>query len=324
MAEIKRIGILTSGGDSPGMNAAIRSAVRVALKKGIEPYGIYKGFAGLLDDNMKLFNSRDVSDIMQRGGTILETARCEEFKMDRGQEEAVKVVKRRGLDGIIVIGGNGSFAGALALSGYDIPTVGIPGTIDNDIAGTDMCIGVDTVLNTVVEAIGRIKDTASALERAFIVETMGRESGYIALISGLVSGAEAIIIPEIPVDEEFYDKMADKLLEGKKQGKKHCIIVVAEGAASAYTVARHLENKTGYEMRVTVLGHLQRGGSPTAYDRLIASRFGADAVEALVEGYNAHMIGMQGNKIVRLPLEKVVKNSKGVNLELYELAMELI
>ncbi len=320
MAEIKRIGILTSGGDSPGMNAAIRSAVRIALKKNIEPYGIYRGFAGLLDDNMKLFTSRDVSDIMQRGGTILETARCEEFKIERGQEAAVEVIKRRGLDGIIVIGGNGSFAGALALSRHGIPTIGIPGTIDNDIAGTDMCIGVDTALNTVIDAIGKIKDTASSLERAFIVETMGRKSGYIALISGLVSGAEAIIIPEVPVD---YDEIADMLLEGKKQGKKHSIIVVAEGAASAYTVARHLENKTGYEMRVTVLGHLQRGGSPTAYDRLIASRFGAEAVEALVDGYDAHMIGVQANKIVRLPLEKVVETPQGVNLELYELAMNL-
>jgi 6-phosphofructokinase 1 len=318
---MKRIAVMTSGGDAPGMNAAIRAVVRYGVTKDLEVYGIMRGYAGMLEDDIKQLNFADVGGIMERGGTILKTARCQEFKVDRGRQEAYRILKKHEIDGLVVIGGDGSLNGAaLVAAESDLKVVGLPGSIDNDISGTDMCIGVDTCLNTVVENIQKLKDTASSHERAFIVETMGRNCGYIALISGLTTGAEAIVVPEVKVD---YQILADKLLAGKKRGKVNSIVVVAEGAASAYTVARYLENKTGYETRVTILGHIQIGGSPTVSDRLLASRMGSAAVEALINGESNIMIGIQGNSIVPVDLNKALQTRKELDMTLYDLANTL-
>jgi 6-phosphofructokinase 1 len=318
---MKRIAVMTSGGDAPGMNAAIRAVVRYGVSKGLEVYGIMRGYAGLLEDDMKVLNFSDVGGIMERGGTILRTARCQEFKVDKGRQEAYKILKDHEIKGLIVIGGDGSLNGAaLVAAESDIKVIGLPGSIDNDISETDMCIGVDTCLNTVVENIQKLKDTASSHERAFIVETMGRNCGYIALISGLTTGAEAILIPEVKVD---YQALGDKLLAGRKRGKINSIVVVAEGAASAYTVARHLENRTGYETRVTILGHIQRGGSPSVADRLLASRMGSAAVQAFIDGQSNVMIGIQGNNIVSVDLNRALQKKKELDLSLYDLANTL-
>ncbi len=318
---MERIAVMTSGGDAPGMNAAIRAVVRYGVSKGLEVYGIMRGYAGLLEDDIKVLNFSDVGGIMEKGGTILRTARCQEFKVDRGRQEAYKILKKHEIKGLIVIGGDGSLNGAaLVAAESDIKVIGIPGSIDNDISETDMCIGVDTCLNTVIENIQKLKDTASSHERAFIVETMGRDCGYIALIAGLTTGAEAILIPEVKVD---YQALADKLLAGRKRGKINSIVVVAEGAASAYTVARHLENRTGYETRVTILGHVQRGGSPSAADRLLASRMGAAAVQAFLDGQSSVMIGIQGNSIVPVDLNRALQKRKELDLSLYDLANTL-
>ncbi len=318
---MKRIAVMTSGGDAPGMNAAIRAVVRYGVSNGLEVYGIMRGYAGLLEDDMRLLSFSDVGGIMEKGGTILRTARCQEFKVDKGRQEAYKILKDREIKGLIVIGGDGSLNGAaLVAAESDIKVIGLPGSIDNDISETDMCIGVDTCLNTVVENVQKLKDTASSHERAFIVETMGRNCGYIALISGLTTGAEAILIPEVKVD---YQALADKMLAGKKRGKINSIVIVAEGAASAYTVARHLENKTGYETRVTILGHIQRGGSPSVADRLLASRMGAAAVKAFMDGQSNVMIGIQGNNLVPVDLNKALQKRKELDLSLYDLANTL-
>jgi 6-phosphofructokinase 1 len=318
---MKKIAVMTSGGDSPGMNAAIRSVVRYGVSKGLEVFGIMRGYAGLLEDDFIPLGFSDVGGIMEKGGTILRTARCEEFKVDKIREEAYKILEKRGIEGLVVIGGDGSLNGAtLVANESKVKVVGVPASIDNDIHGTDMCIGVDTCLNTVVENIQKLKDTASSHERAFIVETMGRNCGYIALVSGLTTGSEAILIPEVKID---YQALADKLLAGRKRGKINSIVVVAEGAASAYTVARHLENKTGYETRVTILGHVQRGGSPSVFDRLLASRLGASAVEHLMNGENDVMVGLQSNGIAVMKLAEVLENKKELDLSLYELANTL-
>ncbi len=309
---------MTSGGDAPGMNAAIRAVVRYAVSKGVEVYGIMRGYTGLIENDFVQLKFSDVGGIMERGGTILRTARCEEFKVDRGRKDAYKILKEHQIDGLVVIGGDGSLTGATLIANEsDVKVVGVPASIDNDIHGTDMCIGVDTCLNTVVENIQKLKDTASSHERAFIVETMGRNCGYIALVSGITTGAEAIVIPEVKVD---FQALADKLLAGKKRGKINSIVVVAEGAASAYTVARHLENRTGYETRVTILGHIQRGGSPSAFDRLLACRLGSSATEALLNGQNGVMMGLQSDGIVSVDLSEALQTKKELDLELYKLA----
>ncbi len=318
---MKKIAVMTSGGDSPGMNAAIRSVVRYGVSKGLEVFGIMRGYAGLLEDDVKPLTFSDVGGIMEKGGTILRTARCEEFKVDKIRKEAYEILKKHEIEGLVVIGGDGSLNGATLIANEsDVKVVGIPASIDNDIHGTDMCIGVDTCLNTVVENIQKLKDTASSHERAFIVETMGRNCGYIALVAGLTTGSEAIVIPEVKID---YQALADKLLSGRKRGKVNSIVVVAEGAASAYTVARHLENKTGYETRVTILGHIQRGGSPTVFDRLLASRLGATAVQKLLDGENDIMVGLESNGIASMKLSEVLENKKELDLSLYELANTL-
>ncbi|AFG36023.1 6-phosphofructokinase [Fervidobacterium pennivorans DSM 9078] len=315
---MKRIAVMTSGGDSPGMNAAIRAVVRYGIKSGLEVYGIRRGYAGLLDEDIEPMTFASVGGIMEKGGTILRSSRCPEFVRKETRAEAAKILKKHGIEGLVVIGGEGSLHGAMFLEEEQkIPVVGIPGTIDNDIAMTDMSIGVDTCLNTVVDAIQKLKDTASSHERAFIVEVMGRSSGYIATVSGLVTGAEAIIIPEVPVN---YEELANKLLEERERGKINCIVVVAEGAASAYTVARHLEYRIGYETRITILGHIQRGGSPTAFDRLLASRMGVAAVEALMRGESSVMTALQGGKITTVKLDEVLKEKKRLDMELVKLA----
>jgi len=267
---VQRIGVLTSGGDSPGMNAAIRAVVRKAIYHGVEVIGIKHGFTGFIEAEMGPMNLGSVADIIHRGGTILQTARSEEFKMPQGREKAFQNVKRFRLQGLVIIGGDGSFRGGLKFyREYKVPVVCVPGTIDNDIPGTDYSIGFDTAVSNVVDAINKIRDTATSHERTFIIEVMGRESGYIALTAGLAGGAETIVIPERSVN---VDEICGKLCRGYKRGKLHSIIIVAEGAASGLEMGRQIKEKTGFDTKVTILGHLQRGGTPTAYDRILASR----------------------------------------------------
>lgn len=315
---MKTIGVLTSGGDSPGMNAAVRAVVRFGVRNSLRVIGIERGYCGLIDGALKEMHFPDVAGIMERGGTILRTSRCGEFYTKEGRAKAAEQLKAAGIDGLIVIGGEGSFTGARYLhEEHGIPIVGIPGTIDNDISQTDMCVGVDTCLNTVVEAIQKLKDTATSHERAFIVEVMGRSSGYIALCAALATGSEAAIVPEVPID---WNKLASRLLEERKRGKINCIIVVAEGAGGALHVAKNLQDRIGYETRVTILGHIQRGGSPTAFDRILATRMGAEAVKALLEGKSCHMMALQFGKIVPVPMEQVLKEKKTLDMTLYQLA----
>ncbi|MEA1885456.1 MAG: 6-phosphofructokinase [Thermotogota bacterium] len=315
---VKRIAVLTSGGDSPGMNAAVRAIVRYGIKSDLEVYGIFRGYAGLLDEDIHKLEFRDVSGIMEKGGTFLRTARCPEFKVTNVRDEAAQILKKHEIEALVVIGGDGSLHGAAFLDAdHGIPTIGIPGSIDNDIYGTDMCIGVDTCLNTTMEAVQKLKDTATSHERAFIVEVMGRENGYIALMTAIITGSEAAIIPEVPVD---YDKLSDRLLEERKRGKINSIIIVAEGAASAYTVSRHLEHKIGYETRITILGHVQRGGSPSAFDRSLSTRMGLHAVQAILDDDFGKMIGLQTNIMARVPYEDILGKKKPINMDLYKLS----
>lgn len=315
---IKKVGVLTSGGDSPGMNAAIRAAVRTAQTDEIAVVGIRRGYSGLLDEEFVDMDYSSVGGIMEKGGTVLRSSRCEEFKTEEGRARAAEVLRNNHIEALIVIGGEGSLSGAkLLMEENGIPVVGIPGTIDNDIAMTDMCIGVDTCLNTCVETIQKLKDTASSHERAFVVEVMGRNSGYVALASGIAVGAEAIIVPELPVD---YESIADKILKERKRGKINCIIVVAEGASSAFTVARHVEHRIGYETRITILGHIQRGGSPTAFDRVLASRMGYASIKVLEKEEGGLMMALKGGKIAAVPLEEVLSNKRTLDVELVEMA----
>jgi 6-phosphofructokinase 1 len=313
---MKRIAVLTSGGDAPGMNAAIRAAVRKALHWGCEVFGVEYGYTGLLKGQMKLMRYEDVGNIMQRGGTILKTARSTQFPTPEGQETALLELSRRDIEGLVVIGGDGSFRGAQLLAKRGIKVCGVPGTIDNDIYGTDYTIGFDTACNTVLDAINKIRDTASSHKRIVIIEVMGRDSGWIALAAGLAGGAEFVIVPEIPYDLDF---VSDKIIRGMNQGKEHSIVVVAEGAAHGFDVGEKLRVSTGYDTRVTVLGHIQRGGSPSAFDRILATRLGAAAVDALVAGESAGMVGLVGNQVAVSSLETVVNQKRGLDVSLYEL-----
>jgi len=319
MGKIKKIGVLTSGGDSPGMNAAIRAVVRTAVYEGLEVMGIMCGYQGMINADFKPLYAHSVSDIIQKGGTILKTARCEEFRTPEGRAKAYVNLKEAGIDGVVVIGGDGSFTGArLFNEEYDIPFVGIPGTIDNDIFGTDYTIGYDTALNTVVEAVDKIRDTASAHNRMFFVEVMGAEAGFIALYSGIASGAEAIIIPEIKEDSRNLKAM----FEGGRK-KSSAIIIVAEGdeGGGAFAIAQQVKDDfKDYDIRVSVLGHLQRGGSPSAIDRVNASRLGHAAVEALIDAQKSVMVGLANGEITLVPFRKAVKLHKDVNHSLVELA----
>lgn len=314
---MKRIAVLTSGGDAPGMNAAIRAVVRKGVYHGLEVIGVYRGYQGLIRGDLKPLSLGSVGDIIHRGGTMLYTARSEEFKTEEGQEKAVKTLREHGVEGLVVIGGDGSFRGAMKLTQRGIPTVGVPGTIDNDIPGTDFTIGFDTAINTVIQAIDKIRDTATSHERTYVVEVMGRDAGDIALWAGLADGAESILIPEAPYD---LDEVVERLQRGNKRGKKHSIILVAEGVASGVEVGEEIRRRTGWETRVTVLGHIQRGGSPTAFDRVLASRMGAAAVDLILEGKANQMVAIQNNEIRGIPFEEAFKQKHRLDLSMYQLA----
>ncbi|MCG7858635.1 6-phosphofructokinase [Flavihumibacter sp.] len=314
--KVTKIGVLTSGGDSPGMNAAVRAVVRTGLYHGLEVYGIIRGYAGMVEDDIYQMESRSVANIIQRGGTILKTARCKEFFEYEGRKKAYENLKKRGINGLVIIGGDGSFNGALKFSQeFDIPCIGLPGTIDKDISGTDFTIGFDTAVNTAVEAIDKIRDTADAHDRLFIIEVMGRDAGYIALHSGIATGAEHILIPERKTD---INSVLDSLLEKEKRKKLVNLIVVAEGDefGGAEEVAKHVKARLPkVDTRVCILGHIQRGGSPTCLDRLIASRMGYHAVESLMNGRHNVMVGIQNNKMHYTPLENAVKAKQKINEE---------
>ncbi len=309
---LKRIAVMTSGGDAPGMNAAIRAVVRTGIHHGLSVYGISRGYAGMIGGDMEEMDLRSVGGIIQHGGTILLTARCPEFMTEEGQVEGLRQLRRHNIDGLVVIGGNGSLTGALKLQQMGMPVVGVPGSIDNDLAHTDMSIGVDTALNTILDAIDKLKDTASSHGRAFIVEVMGRHCGWLALEAGIAGGAEVVLIPE---RETPLEEVARGIREGYMRGKAHAVIVVAEGARhNARAVADYLtQEKIGFEVRVTILGHVQRGGSPTAFDRMLATRLGVAAVDALMEGKSGVMVGLQGQKVVTTPLEKVLEAPRPLN-----------
>ncbi|TWT26355.1 6-phosphofructokinase [Planomicrobium sp. CPCC 101110] len=317
---MKRIGVLTSGGDSPGMNAAVRAVVRKGIYHGLEVAGVYQGYQGLIEGKIKNLEAGDVGDIIQRGGTKLYSARCPEFKTEAGQDKAIEQMKKHGLEGLVVIGGDGSYQGAMALTRKGFPCVGVPGTIDNDIPGTDYTIGFDTALNTVIEAVDKIRDTATSHERTFIIEVMGRDAGDLALWSGLAGGAETILIPE---EEHDLDEIIDRLKKGKARGKRHSIIIVAEGVMSGNELAALIEEKAGIETRVSVLGHIQRGGSPTARDRVLGSLFGAKAVEVLLEGKGGKAIGMKNHLVVDYDMTKAFTEEHDADMTLYTLSKEL-
>ncbi|MCD8502274.1 MAG: 6-phosphofructokinase [Bacillaceae bacterium] len=317
---MKRIGVLTSGGDSPGMNAAVRAVTRKAIYHGLEVYGIYSGYAGLISGDIKKLDLGSVGDIIHRGGTMLYTARCEEFKTLEGQLKGIEQLKKFGIEALVVIGGDGSFQGAKKLTGHGFPTIGIPGTIDNDIAGTDFTIGFDTALNTIIEAVDKIRDTATSHERTYVIEVMGRNAGDLALWAGLADGAETIIIPE----ENFeMDEVINRLKRGVERGKKHSIILVAEGVGSGHDIGKVIKEETNFDTRVTVLGHIQRGGSPTAFDRVLASRLGAKAVELLLEGEAGKMVGIEHNVLVYHDIDEALSRKHEIDREMYKLSQEL-
>lgn len=314
------IAVLTSGGDSPGMNAAIRAVVRRAIALGIDVYGVYQGYYGLIKGKFKKMEAGSVGDIIQRGGTILYTSRCEEFKTEEGQLKALTSLKEYGVEGLIVIGGDGSFRGAHALWEKGFPTVGIPATIDNDIPCTDFTLGFDTAVNTVIQAIDKIRDTATSHERTYVIEVMGRHRGEIALWAGLAGGAESILIPEVDFNME---EVIARLKQGYKRGKKHSIIIVAEGVSSGAEVGEIIKKEAGFDTRVTVLGHIQRGGSPTAFDRMLGSRLGARAVDLLASGEAGKMVGIRNNRIVTVDFEEVFRQGLPIDLDIYNLNKSL-
>lgn len=315
---VKTIGVVTPGGDAPGMNVAIRAVVRTAIFYGLRVYGIERGWEGLIDGKIRDLDLKSVGGIINRGGTILYTHRCPKFKKREFQKKAVENLKAFCIDGLVVIGGDGSLMAAHALNkNFNIPTINIPASIDNDIYGTDYSIGFDTAVNTAVQAIDKIRDTATSHERVFVIEVMGRRNGFIALDVGLVAGAEAILIPEI---EYNIDEIAKKLKYGQQRGKTSFIIVVAEGAASANEIAQELQKKTGIDVRVSVLGHMQRGGSPSAISREAACKLGAYAVELLRKGQYGLMVGLTGEKLLATPLKEVLRKKKKINKSVYDLA----
>ena len=292
---MKTIAVLTSGGDAPGMNAAIRAVVRAGLDKGLKVMGIQRGYSGLINGEIFEMERKSVSDIIQRGGTILRTARCEEFKDLEVRKRAVSILKVFDIDGLVVIGGDGSFQGARLLSELGVATVGIPGTIDNDLQYTDYTLGFDTALNTVLDSINKLRDTSTSHERVSIVEVMGRNCGDIALYAGIAGGARNILVPE---KENDLNEVCKIILEGKQKGRMHNLIIVAEGVGEANEIAKKVEEVTGIEARATILGHIQRGGSPSAFDRILAARFGYRAVEVLMEGKTSRVIGIRKGEIV--------------------------
>ena len=318
---MKKRAVLTSGGDAPGMNAAIRAVVRTAIHNGIEVMGVQRGYSGLINGELFTMDRTSVSDIIQRGGTILRTARCPEFKNEEVRKKAAKILQAYGVEALVVIGGDGSFTGAKLLSKLGIKTIGIPGTIDNDLAYTDFTLGFDTALNTVVDAINKIRDTSTSHERVSIVEVMGRNCGDLSLYAGICGGAEAIIVPEVEAFDR--DELCKTILEGKNKGKMHNLVILAEGIGGAFELAEYVENITGIETRATVLGHIQRGGSPSASDRVLASRMGAKAVEVLLEGKTSRVIGIRDNKIIDQDIDEALDMESKFDTELYEIAKVL-
>lgn len=313
---MKRIGLLTSGGDAPGMNAAIRAVVRTAMYFGMEVCGIQRGYAGLIEDNVIPMEMRTVSDIVQRGGTMLRTARCLEMTTKEGKDQAVKTLKQHGIEGLVVIGGDGSFRGAKALTEeYGVPTIGIPGTIDNDLAYTDYTLGFDTAVNTCLDIINKLRDTMTSHERISVVEVMGRHCGDIALYSGIASGAEIIVVPEVKFD---LDDIIMRIDRSRASGKHSNIIIVAEGVMSAEEFSKLLQARTAYSVRPTCIGHVQRGGSPSMADRMFAAQFGNKAVRLLNEGASNRVVGIRDNKIIDMDIFEAVSMKKKFNQELYE------
>ncbi|WP_018249119.1 6-phosphofructokinase [Orenia marismortui] len=330
---MKKIAVLTSGGDAPGMNAAVRAVVRKAIYDGVEVIGVNRGYAGVIDGDFVKLDKSSVSDIIQRGGTFLRSARCDEFRTKEGRQKAAEQLKKEGVEGLIVIGGDGSFTGAMLLNEETgIRTIGVPATIDNDIACTDDAIGYDTAMNTIIDAISKIRDTASSHERAFVIEAMGRHAGFLTLAAGLAGGAESILVPEMKFD---MDKVCENIQAGYEEGKIHSIILVAEGVemdgqefttnrdvneSNAFLIGKEINERTGFETRVSILGHIQRGGSPTGRDRLLASRLGAASVNALLSGETNKMVGLIHNKVEIAEIRDAIEGNKEFDEELYELA----
>lgn len=322
MAEKFTIGILTSGGDAPGMNAAIRAVVRTAHANNMDVIGIMNGYEGLLNGEFKPLDARTVGGILQRGGTFLLTSRSKRFMEPTGQRDAIRRMNEAGMDALIVIGGEGSMNGANALSKQGVKVIGIPGSIDNDIWGTNIAIGTDTAMNTIMDAVDKLRDTASSHQRAFLIETMGRNSGYLAVMAGIICGAELVLTPESPVTG---DEVAAAVEDAYRRGKTHAIIINAEGSGIRTTdLAEMIDNlDVGFKTRMTILGHIQRGGSPTAYDRLLASRMGVKAVEALIEGTHGIMTGLRSKGIDFIPLADVISNKRRVNMEYFHMVKVL-
>ena len=318
---MKSIAVLTSGGDAPGMNPAVRAVVRTACQRGIKVYGVDRGYTGLINGDIHEMTLRSVSDIITRGDTILYSARCPEFKTEEGLQKAVATCKKFGIDGMVIIGGDGSFRGARDLSLRGIPCIGLPGTIDNDISCTDYTIGYDTCLNTIVQMVDRIRDTSESHDRCTVVEVMGRGAGYLALEAGIAVGATSIIVPEVEYDIER-DVIA-RIREFQKTGKKHFIVIVAEGVGGTAEIAKKIEAETGVESRATILGHVQRGGSPTARDRIMASQMGSRAVDLLTQGIGNRVVGIRDNKIVDFDIFEALKMTKTIDMKDYELAHEI-
>lgn len=319
--EIKTIGVLTSGGDAPGMNAAIRAVVRTAISAGRSVKGIRRGYAGLLDEDIIDMDTKSVSDIVQRGGTILYTARCPEFHKEEVQKQAADICRKQGIDGIVVIGGDGSFQGAKKLASFGINTIGLPGTIDLDIACTEYTIGFDTAVNTAMEAIDKVRDTSTSHERCSIIEVMGRQAGYIALWCGIANGAEEILTVEQYNHDEA--QIIENIKEKRKIGKKHYIIVNAEGVGDSYGMAKRIEAATGMEARATIIGHIQRGGSPTATDRVYASMMGAKAVDLLCEGASNRVVAYRSGQFVDYDIEEALAMKKTLDPYMYDVSRRL-
>lgn len=323
MGKIRCIGILTSGGDAPGMNAAIRSVTRSGICNGFKVKGIYRGYYGLINDDIKTFTTEDVSNIIQTGGTILRTARCKEFQTSEGRLKAYENLKKEGIDALVVIGGNGSLTGAMTLAEeYDFPCIGLPGTIDNDLYGTDSTIGYDTTLNTITQCVDKIRDTATSHERIFFVEVMGRDAGFLAQNSAIAAGAEAAIIPE---DRTSSDQLIKFMERGIRKSKKSCIVIVSESptCGAIHYAERVNKEYPEFDVRVSILGHLQRGGSPSARDRILASRVGVGAIEALVKGQRNVMVGVRNNEIVYVPFIEAVGKQKMIDKQLIKVLDEL-
>lgn len=320
--QVSKIGVMTSGGDSPGMNPCVRAVVRTAIAKGLKVYGIKGAYDGLMHGNFQEMGVRDVGAILQRGGTILQTRRSMEFMQPAGQREAIRMMNNEGIDGLVVIGGDGSLTGASKLVEQGIQVVGIPGSIDNDIVGTDMCIGVDTAINTIMDAVDKLRDTASSHNRAFLVETMGRHCGYLAVMTGLICGAEMVLIPEVDIPA---DEVVKSIGDAYLRGKTHAIIIVAEGFKTKITdLAEMIEAAdVGFTTRVSILGHIQRGGRPSAYDRWLATRFGVRAVEYLLEGRTGVMTGLSGRDIIPVPFSEIVGKNREMSSEYYDIARML-